>query len=159
AGRKADDVRATILSTATIWNAIVVGLLMVPTTLLGEANTVRGWIVPGTLLMAVALATVLTQPWREGESRVDASGESAEAGSPFLTSYSGHIIVEPQVPARIVVSESSGCPIVVCNSRKGRMSCWFTKACEEHAICKEVVICDGVERARIQFAVAFDSDT
>lgn len=55
--RNPDQTRATILSAATIFNAVVVLLFFVPTTVLGEENTVQGWIIPSILLAIVVLLT------------------------------------------------------------------------------------------------------
>ena len=61
AKRSPEETRATILSAATIFNALVVLLFFVPTTVLttvlGQKNTVQGWIIPSALLMIFVLLT------------------------------------------------------------------------------------------------------
>ena len=63
-GRRPADVRATILSFASIFNAIIILFFFVPTTVLGMKNTVKGWLFPASLLMVATVAT-----YRRGNGR------------------------------------------------------------------------------------------
>jgi MFS family permease len=62
--RPSSEVRATILSSASIFNAVLILFFFVPTTVLGAKNTVKGWLFPASLLV---VATVLTR--RRGNGR------------------------------------------------------------------------------------------
>jgi hypothetical protein len=56
ASRPPSEVRATILSSASIFNAILILFFFVPTTVLGASNTVKGWLLPALLLVAATIA-------------------------------------------------------------------------------------------------------
>lgn len=57
ASRPSSEVRATILSSASIFNAALILFFFVPTTVFGAKNTVKGWLLPASLLLVATIAT------------------------------------------------------------------------------------------------------
>lgn len=56
------EIRATILSSASVFNAVLMFFFFVPTAVLGYQHTVKGWLLPSALLV---IATILTHKKRQ----------------------------------------------------------------------------------------------
>jgi MFS family permease len=56
ASRRPEEIRTTILSSASVFNAVLMFFFFVPTLMLGH-STLKGWVLPATLLV---IATILT---------------------------------------------------------------------------------------------------